>query len=126
MRKQKYTGRQTIRKMSKCRGPTILCDDISIAFAERIEDDVDIMGFRCQVPLKDPEYILRGQWRTETAYASDFVLYFTDGHVGVRECVSRWDFSKTRFQNLLQMSKAYWRACGITDWAVVTDKEDFL
>ena len=57
-------------------------------------------------------------------YMTDFLCTKQDGDLMVRECVFKSKLSLPRTCKLLDISREYWSKRGVTDWAIVIDKED--
>jgi len=55
----------------------------------------------------------------ETEWASDFLLNYTDGRVGVRELVTAKQLQKKADLEKLELSRRYWAALDVSDWKVV-------
>lgn len=55
----------------------------------------------------------------ETEWASDFLLHYADGRVGVRELVTAKQLQKKADLEKLELSRRYWAALDVSDWKVV-------
>ena len=55
----------------------------------------------------------------ETEWASDFLLHYTDGRVGVRELVTAKQLQKKADLEKLELSRRYWAVLDVSDWKVV-------
>ena len=55
---------------------------------------------------------------------TDFLCTKKDGELMVRECVFRSKLSLPRTCKLLDISREYWCKRGVTDWAIVVEKEE--
>ena len=113
MKKVDYKGRCIKRQLSKfqdvCRSYSEMQDD----YARFLQVNEEVASFSCNVRLQeDPE--------TEN-YTSDFVITLVDGSVRVRECVYRKHLERPSTARLLDLSKDYWLAKGVTDWGIVID-----
>ena len=113
MRQKNYKGsRCTKRKLKKCEEVAKTYDKVQTAYAEVLDRDSNIKNIRCNVPLDDEDYM------------TDFVCTKQDGDLMVRECVFRSKLSLPRTCKLLDISREYWLKRGVTDWAIVIEKED--
>ena len=72
----------------------------------------NVKNIRCNVHLDDEDYM------------TDFLCTKQDGDLMVRECVFRSKLSLPRTCKLLDISREYWLKRGVTDWAIVIEKED--
>ncbi len=73
-------------------------------------------AFLCRVDRVD----IRGSYLT-TDWTSDFRLFFTDGHIGIREMVREEKLQERAVIEKLELSRRYWKAQGIEDWKVVLE-----
>ena len=55
----------------------------------------------------------------ETEWASDFLLRYADGRVGVRELVTDGQLQKKADLEKLELSRRYWAVLDVSDWKVV-------
>ncbi|WP_097006947.1 hypothetical protein [Lacrimispora amygdalina] len=55
----------------------------------------------------------------DTVWASDFVLHFVDGSIGIREIVTETMLSKRANIEKLEFSRRYWSTSNATDWKIV-------
>lgn len=115
MKKINYKGRCEKRKVSKCEYICRLYSKIQSAFADTLENDVGVVSFECNVPLKGV---------AEGLYSTDFVAKKADGTTMVRECVWRFNLNKPSYTKLLDLSRNYWLSQGVEDWGIVIEKED--
>lgn len=115
MRPQKIKDRCTKKKLSKCEDITRTFDKIQTAFAEVLEKDEEIESFRCNVPLDGLE---------DGEYTTDFVCTKVNGEILVRECVFRKKLALPRTCKLLDISRDFWLRRGVTDWAIVVEREE--
>lgn len=124
MHKQNFKGRHTILSLSKCiGGPARLLDKVAVEYAKKLQEDEQVESFRCHVPLKSPMYILNDASYRECRMCSDFIIYFKDGHTGVRECAYTHTLKNNRVKSAMVLSKRYWEKLGIQDWAIITEEE---
>lgn len=113
MRQKNFKGgRCTKRKLKKCEKIAKTYDKIQTAYADVLDRDQNVKSIRCNVPLDDENYM------------TDFLCTKQDGDLMVRECVFRSKLSLPRTCKLLDISREYWLKRGVTDWAIVIDKED--
>ena len=105
-------GRCTKRKLKKCEEIVKTYDKIQTAYADVLDRDPNVKSIRCNVPLDDEDYM------------TDFLCTKQDGDLMVRECVFRSKLSLPRTCKLLDISREYWLKRGVTDWAIVVEKEN--
>lgn len=104
------------RTMSKCAdGVARTFNVIESRYADKLEENLDVKEFRCQVLLEGLEM---GE------YCSDFVAMKMDGDLMVRECVFRKHLTKPMTAKLLDASRLYWKRRGVTDWGIVVEKKE--
>ena len=115
MRKKNFKGRCEKRVIPKCLDVCRTYDPIQSAYADVLSADDAIQEIRCNVMLDGLEV---GE------YTTDFLCVKTDGDLMVRECVYRSKLSLPRTCKLLDISREYWLKRGVTDWAIVIEKED--
>lgn len=116
MRPKNYKGsRCTKRKLKKCEEIAKTYDKVQTAYALILDKDKNIESIMCNVSLEDLD---------EGAFTTDFVCKKTDGGYLVRECVFRKKLSLPRTCKLLDASREYWTRRGVTDWAIVVEKEN--
>lgn len=92
-------------------------DKIQVAYADILENNVDVAEIRCNVLLDDLD---------EGEYTSDFVCTKNNGELMVRECVFQKKLSLPRTCKLLDASRIYWARRGVTDWAIVIENEGVM
>jgi len=113
MRQKNFKGgRCTKRKLKKCEEIAKTYDKIQTAYADVLDRDPNVKSIRCNVPLDDEDYM------------TDFLCTKQDGDLMVRECVFRSKLSLPRTCKLLDISREYWLKRGVTDWAIVVEKEN--
>ncbi len=113
MKKVDYKGRVIKRQLSKCKDVCRSYSEIQDDYARFLQIDDNVKEFTCNFKLEDdPE--------TES-YTTDFVITLIDGTVRVRECVYRKHLERPSTAKLLDLSKDYWLAKGVTDWGIVID-----
>lgn len=113
MRQKNFKGgRCTKRKLKKCEEIVKTYDKIQTAYADVLDKDPNVKSIRCNVPLDDEDYM------------TDFLCTKQDGDLMVRECVFRSKLSLPRTCKLLDISREYWLKRGVTDWAIVVEKEN--
>ena len=100
--------------LSKCPGVCRTYSDIQRAYAQQLQADENIVEFRCNVPLENFEL-------TDGAYTTDFVCNTISGDVIVRECIKRTYIERPKTIKMLDASREYWAARGVTDWGLVID-----
>ena len=114
MQKFNYKSRCEKRMLSKCNDICRTYNKIQTVFADMLEADDDVVSFECHVRLRGV---------ADDMYTTDFVALKTDGTTMVRECVWRTNLQKPSYARLLDISRNYWRAQGVTDWGIVIDKK---
>ena len=113
MKKVDYKGRVIKRQLSKCNETCRSYSEMQDDYAKFLQIDDNVTSFDCNVKMvDDPE--------TEN-YTTDFVITMADGTLRVRECVYRKHLERPSTARLLDMSKDYWLAKGVTDWGIVID-----
>jgi len=114
MRKKNYKGRCEKRSLEKF---TCVCrtySDLQYNAANYLSQEKDIESITCNVPLDgDCE-----------DYMSDFVVKKVNGDFAVYECEERRYLTKPRSVELLEKSRMYWLKRGISDFVIITTKED--
>ena len=114
MRQKNMKSRCEKRAFEKCKQVCKTYDAVQTAYAEKLQNNPDVVSFRCNVWLEGLE---AGE------YTSDFVAVKQDGNLMVRECVWRKNIQRPRTLKLLDASRDYWRARGVEDWGIVIDAE---
>ena len=115
MIKKNYKGRCERKKLSKSPDICRLYNKIQIAYADQLEQEEDIVEFRCNVLLEGLDI---GE------YTTDFVCKKADGTFRIRECVDRKQLLWPSVVNLLEASRQYWFVKrGVEDWGIVINKE---
>lgn len=118
MRASNFKGGRVIKKsLIKSRSIVKCYDKIQLAYADILENDVDVYEIRCNVFLDGLE---------DGDYTSDFVCTKNNGELMVRECVFRKKLSLPRTCKLLDASRTYWVRRGVTDWAIVIENEGVM
>ena len=112
MRTKNIKDRCTKRKLKKCEEVAKTYDKIQTVYADILDKDKNIKSIRCNVHLEELDYM------------TDFVCTKKDGDLMVRECVFRSKLSLPRTCKLLDISREYWQKRGVTDWAIVVEKEN--
>ena len=113
MKKVDYKGRVIKRQLSKCKEVCRSYSEMQDDYARFLQIDDNVKSFSCNIRLdEDPV--------TEN-YTTDFVITMADGTLRVRECVYRKHLERPSTARLLDLSKEYWRAKGVTDWGIVVD-----
>ena len=115
MQKKNPKTRCERKQLSKCNSVCRLYSKIQSAYADLLEQNPEIVEFRCNVLLDGIE---------EGEYTTDFVCTKIDGTLRVRECVNRKYLTKPGTVKLLEISRQYWYVKrGITDWGIVVDEK---
>lgn len=117
MRKLNYKGQCEKRRVSKCKDVCKTYDQIQFAYSEYLQNNDEIVEFRCNVVIEENIYEVNGEM-----YTSDFVCKKADGTIMVRECVFRKHLTKPMTVKLLDASRKYWLKKGITNWGIITNE----
>lgn len=117
MRKLNYKGQCEKRRVSKCKDVCKTYDQIQSAYSEYLQNDDEIVEFRCNVVIEENIYEVNGEM-----YTSDFVCKKIDETIMVRECVFRKHLTKPMTVKLLDASRKYWLKKGITNWGIITNE----
>lgn len=112
MRTKNIKDRCTKKKLKKSEEVVKTYDKIQTAYADVLDRDPEVKSIRCNVHLDGEDYM------------TDFLCTKQDGDLMVRECVFRSKLSLPRTCKLLDISREYWQKRGVTDWAIVVEKED--
>ena len=95
-------------------------------YTKWLEEREDVRGYEANVAW-DTAFLgrvdrvdIRGSYLT-TDWTSDFRLFFTDGHIGIREMVREEKLQERAVIEKLELSRRYWKAQGIKDWKVVLE-----
>ena len=114
MRQKNIKDRCTKRKVKKSEAVVRTYDKIQTAFVDVLEKDENVESIVCNVFLEG---------LSEGEYTTDFLCKKVDGDYLVRQCVFRKKLALPRTCKLLDLSREYWARRGITDWAIVVEKE---
>ena len=95
-------------------------------YAKWLEEREDVRGYEVNIAL-DTAFLgrvnrvdIRGSY-LKTDWTTDFKLFFTDGHSGVREIIRKEKLQERADVEKLELSRRYWKAQGIEDWKVVLE-----
>ncbi len=99
---------------SKHQGTCKTYSALQLAYAHQLEQDETITEFKCNVPLLDFEF-------TDGSYTTDFLCTTVTGDLMVRECIKKTHIYRPKKIKLLDASREYWAARGITDWGIIID-----
>lgn len=114
MRPLNIKDRCVKKKLKKCHEVARTYDKIQTAYADILDRAEGIESIKCNVVLEDLE---------EGEFTTDFLCTKTNGDLLVRECVFRSKLALPRTCKLLDASRDYWTRRGVTDWAIVVEKE---
>ena len=114
MRPGNFKGRCTKIHIAKCSETARLYDAVQIACAKALDDNDGVAEIRCNVPLEDIE---------DGKFTTDFLCRKKNGDYMARECVWHKKLLLPRTAKLLDASREYWLRHGVTDWAIVVEKE---
>ena len=115
MNKKNPKTRCIRKQLTKCADVCRCYDKIQSVYADLLEENDEIVEFKCNVLLEGLEL---GE------YTSDFVCTKTDGTLRVRECVERKNLTRPYTAKLLDASRNYWTKRGVEDWGIVIDKKN--
>lgn len=123
MRKKKQTTRCTKLKLEKCRDLCRYYDKVQGAYARKLSADSRVKEYAMNVPqdyerVNLPEDIQLPQ----VPYTTDFLVWYVDGGVAVREAVYRKLLSRPSVIEGLELSRLYWLEQGIEDWKIVVEE----
>lgn len=95
-------------------------------YTKWLEEREDVRGYEVNVAW-DTAFLgrvdrvdIRGSYLI-IDWTSDFRLFFTDGHIGIREMVREEKLQERAVIEKLELSRRYWKAQGIEDWKVVLE-----
>ena len=86
MRNQNSKVRVIKRKLSKCKEVCRTFSPLQYSFADKLEQNPNVIEFRCNVQLVGLEL--------DGVYTTDFVITKADGDTAVRECILRDKLTK--------------------------------
>ena len=119
------TRKRDIHFLSKKNGCTFCTHTESAReYARILEFDENVAAYEVGVNL-DPEtypYIQRLGIRKEyfeREWASDFVIHYADGTVGIREIVAEEMLAKKAVIEKLEFSRRYWSISNVDSWKIV-------
>ena len=94
------------------------------AYAKELEKDDQVLSYETGVALDPERYtyvnpldIRKDYFKVE--WASDFVVHFENGTVGVRELVQVEGLTKRAEMEKLEFSRRYWSVENVASWKVV-------
>ena len=114
MLKQNPKTRCEKRSIAKAVGPCRLYSTLQSRYVDILQANADIKEIRCNYSLDGLEL---------GKYTSDFVCTKQNGSYMVRECVDRRHLTKPMTMRLLEESRRYWLAKGITDWGIIINSK---
>lgn len=96
-------------------------------YTKWLEEREDVRGYEATIAW-DTAFLsridrvdIRGSYLT-TDWTSDFKLFFTDGHIGIREIILKRKLHERAYVEKLELSRRYWKAQGIEDWKLVMEE----
>ena len=96
-------------------------------YTKWLEEREDVRGYEANVAW-DTDFLsridrvdIRGSY-LKTDWTTDFKLFFTDGHIGIREMVREEKLQERAVIEKLELSRRYWKAQGIEDWKLVMEE----
>ena len=94
------------------------------AYAKELEEEGQVLSYETGVALDPERYtyvnpldIRKDYFKVE--WASDFVIHFENGTVGVRELVQVEGLTKRAEMEKLEFSRRYWSVENVASWKVV-------
>lgn len=92
-------------------------------YAKWLEEQPWVQSYEAGYPLNADIMgrISRAGIRTnymQAGWATDFVIWYADGHKGVRELIQQQQLKKKAYVERLELSRRYWAATD-TEWMVV-------
>lgn len=94
------------------------------AYAKELEEDEQVLSYETGVALDPERYtyvnpldIRKDYFKVE--WASDFVVHFENGTVGVRELIQVEGLTKRAEMEKLEFSRRYWSLENVASWKVV-------
>jgi len=94
------------------------------SFARLLESDDTVSTYVTGKPL-DPERLqmvqrveIRGEY-FQQQWETDFYILYADGSVAIREIASQSDLTKPAEIEKLELSRRFWKICGVQDWKIV-------
>lgn len=94
------------------------------SFAKYLESDPSISTYVAGKPMEFErlqmvsKVDIRGEY-FQQQWESDFYILYEDGTVAVREISNRADLEKLAEVEKLELSRRYWKCCGVQDWKIV-------
>lgn len=93
-------------------------------YARVLEEDSNVTSYEPCYSLELERYqfvnpldIRRDYFTTE--WATDFLLHYVDGTIGIREIATKDNLKKRAMIEKLEFSRRYWSASQATDWKIV-------
>lgn len=93
-------------------------------YARILEQDQNVISYEACFTLDRVRYqfvngldIRKDYFSTE--WATDFVLHYADGKIGIREMTTEASLSKRATIEKLEFSRRYWSASEAADWKIV-------
>lgn len=101
------------------------------AYADVLEEDENVVSYEAGFILDKEKYQyvdlldIRKDY-FNTIWATDFVVHFKDGKIGIREIATETMLNKRANIEKLEFSRRYWAASDAADWKVVImEKSDY-
>jgi hypothetical protein len=93
-------------------------------YARVLEEDSNVISYEPCYTLELERYqfvnpldIRRDYFATE--WATDFLLHYADGRIGIREIATKDSLKKRAMIEKLEFSRRYWSASQAADWKIV-------
>lgn len=102
------------KKLSKCRLIFYAYSDLQYKYGCQLDEDSQIAEIKCNVLIEECEL--------GNGYTTDFYCTKTNGDIFVRECVYKDKLLKPLTIKMLDASRNYWIANGVSDWGIVLNE----
>ena len=90
-------------------------NDLQYKYGCLLDESCVIAEIKCNVPMKG--------CKLGDGYTTDFYCVKTNGEVFVRECVYKDRLLKPLTIKMLDASRNYWIANGVSDWGIVLNED---
>lgn len=124
MKKAGQTTRDIQFYSNKNQNMVVVHSEAGRRYAEFLENQDNVLRYQCVVPLDKQLFqrlshveVRKSHWNVN--WTSDFLLTFVDGLQAVREIVTAKGLTVDSTREQLELSRRYWSAGGITDWAII-------
>ena len=121
-------ARSKCRDISFCseKNQKVVCVHSAMAreYARVLEQNPEVVSYEACYALDqeryqyvDPVDIRKDYFKVE--WTTDFVVYFSDGRMGIREIVTESMLEKRANMEKLEFSRRYWAATEAAEWKVI-------